>query len=76
MKSARYIVVEGPIGVGKTTLARLLAEELNARVVAIHRYSHSVSPCRYEKPPAFSRKERRTSEARPWLSAFLTCAAQ
>ena len=33
MKSARYIVVEGPIGVGKTTLARLLAEEFNARIV-------------------------------------------
>ena len=33
VKGARYIVVEGPIGVGKTTLARLLAEEFNARVI-------------------------------------------
>ena len=33
MKGARYIVVEGPIGVGKTTLARLLAEEFTARAV-------------------------------------------
>ncbi|MBI3782331.1 MAG: deoxynucleoside kinase [Deltaproteobacteria bacterium] len=33
MKSARYIVVEGPIGVGKTSLARLLGEEFNARAV-------------------------------------------
>jgi deoxyguanosine kinase len=33
VKGARYIVVEGPIGVGKTTLARLLAEEFNARPV-------------------------------------------
>jgi deoxyguanosine kinase len=29
----RYIVVEGPIGVGKTTLARLLAEEFDARPI-------------------------------------------
>jgi deoxyadenosine/deoxycytidine kinase len=28
-----YIAVEGPIGVGKTSLARLLARELNARLV-------------------------------------------
>ncbi len=33
MKGTRYIVVEGPLGVGKTTLARLLAEEFNARAV-------------------------------------------
>jgi len=31
--TARYIVVEGPIGVGKTTLARQLAEEFRARAV-------------------------------------------
>jgi len=30
---ARYIVVEGPIGVGKTTLARILADEQQARLV-------------------------------------------
>ena len=28
-----YIVIEGPIGVGKTSLARLLAEQLQARLV-------------------------------------------
>lgn len=33
MGAARYIVVEGPIGVGKTTLAKRLAEELGARAV-------------------------------------------
>ena len=29
----RYIAIEGPIGVGKSSLARLLAEELSARLV-------------------------------------------
>lgn len=33
MKQRRYIVIEGPIGVGKTTLARLLADEFQARLV-------------------------------------------
>ncbi|MDH4164427.1 MAG: deoxynucleoside kinase [Nitrospirota bacterium] len=32
-RNARYIVVEGPIGVGKTSLTTLLAPELNARLV-------------------------------------------
>lgn len=30
---AKYIVTEGPIGVGKTSLTTLLAEELNARLI-------------------------------------------
>jgi deoxyadenosine/deoxycytidine kinase len=33
MEDPRYIVIEGPIGVGKTSLAKLLSEELNARLV-------------------------------------------
>jgi deoxyadenosine/deoxycytidine kinase len=33
MSRARYIVVEGPIGVGKTTLTHLLAARLEGRVV-------------------------------------------
>lgn len=33
MKRAQYIVVEGPIGVGKTTLAQMLAQEFDARIV-------------------------------------------
>ena len=31
--SSRYVVVEGPIGVGKTTVAEALARELNARLI-------------------------------------------
>jgi deoxyguanosine kinase len=33
IRSARYIVTEGPVGVGKTSLTSLLAEELNARLI-------------------------------------------
>ncbi len=33
MAKAKYIVVEGPIGVGKTSLAKILANEFQARMV-------------------------------------------
>lgn len=32
-RNARYIVIDGPIGVGKTSLATLLAPELNGRLI-------------------------------------------
>ena len=33
MRNLYYIAIEGPIGVGKTSLAKLLAERLTARTV-------------------------------------------
>lgn len=33
MQDPRYIVIEGPLGVGKTSLARLLAEKLNGETL-------------------------------------------
>ncbi|MDR0966769.1 MAG: deoxynucleoside kinase, partial [Myxococcales bacterium] len=33
MNRAKYIVVEGPIGVGKTSLVKILSDELNARTI-------------------------------------------
>lgn len=33
MKENRFIVIEGPIGVGKTSLARILSRELNGRLI-------------------------------------------
>ncbi len=38
--SSRYIVIEGPIGVGKTSLARKLAQSLDADVVLEEVYSN------------------------------------
>lgn len=33
LKDTRYLVIEGPIGVGKTSLAQLLAQELKVRLI-------------------------------------------
>ena len=33
MRNLYYIAIEGPIGVGKSSLARLLSKELGARLV-------------------------------------------
>jgi len=33
IRSPKYLVIEGPIGVGKTSLAKILARELDARIV-------------------------------------------
>lgn len=54
MKSARYIVVEGPIGVGKTSLARLLAEELNARAIFEHVEENPFLKKFYDEPGAYA----------------------
>jgi deoxyadenosine/deoxycytidine kinase len=47
---ARYIVVEGPIGVGKTSLTRLLAEEFSARAVLEHVEENPFLKRFYEDP--------------------------
>ena len=54
MKTARYIVVEGPIGVGKTTLVRLLAEEFNGRAVLEHVEENPFLKKFYEEPGSYS----------------------
>ncbi|NHZ86947.1 MAG: deoxynucleoside kinase, partial [Planctomycetia bacterium] len=33
MRNLYYIAIEGPIGVGKTSLVKLLAEKLDARTI-------------------------------------------
>ena len=33
MKNSYYIIIEGTIGVGKTSLAKMLASEIDAKIV-------------------------------------------
>jgi deoxyadenosine/deoxycytidine kinase len=54
VKSARYIVVEGPIGVGKTSLARLIAEEFNSRAVLEQVDENPFLKKFYEEPGAYA----------------------
>ena len=54
VKGARYIVVEGPIGVGKTTLARLLAEEFSARPVLEQVEENPFLKKFYDEPGAYA----------------------
>jgi len=42
--SARYIAIEGPIGVGKTALARRLADSLSADLV-LEEFEENPSSC-------------------------------
>jgi len=44
----RYIVIEGPIGVGKTSLARLLAKAFNARCILEKAEDNPFLPSFYE----------------------------
>ena len=44
----RYIVIEGPIGVGKTSLAKLLAKEFNARCISEKADENPFLPLFYE----------------------------
>src|SRR5260370_9830754 len=47
---ARYIAIEGPIGVGKTTLARSLAREMGARLILEDISGNPFLPRFYKNP--------------------------
>jgi len=49
-----YIAVEGPIGVGKTTLAQALARELNARVILEDADNNPFLPRFYAEPDKYA----------------------
>ncbi len=54
MATKRYIAIEGPIGVGKTTLAELLATELGARTLLEDVDSNPFLPKFYEDPKKYA----------------------
>jgi deoxyguanosine kinase len=72
-KAPRYIVVEGPIRVGKSTLARALAEQLHARRIFDAEENPFLADFYDEKPGAAFRaqmyflyeRHRRLAETRP-----------
>jgi deoxyadenosine/deoxycytidine kinase len=54
MKRRAYIALEGPIGVGKTTLAQVLARELNARMLLEAAEDNPFLARFYEDPDKFA----------------------
>ncbi|HEY6419352.1 MAG TPA: deoxynucleoside kinase [Candidatus Binataceae bacterium] len=54
MRRRGYIAVEGPIGVGKTTLAQLLGRELNARVMFEDADNNPFLPRFYQDPDKYA----------------------
>lgn len=49
-----YVVIEGNIGAGKTTLARRIAEQFNARLILEHFADNPFLPKFYEDPEKYS----------------------
>jgi deoxyguanosine kinase len=54
MTEAHYIVIEGVIGVGKTSLAKLLAEEMEARLVLEEVEENPFLPDFYRQPEQYA----------------------
>src|SRR5579863_8935334 len=54
MRRRGYIAVEGPIGVGKTSLAQILARELNARLVLEDADNNPFLPRFYQDPEKYA----------------------
>ncbi len=53
LRNARYIVVEGPVGVGKTSLTSLLADEMDARMIHERAEDNPFLPDFYKDPVRF-----------------------
>ncbi len=53
-KEHRYIAIEGPIGVGKTSLAQILARELNGRLILEKAEENPFLPRFYHHPELYA----------------------
>ncbi|MFQ6110473.1 MAG: deoxynucleoside kinase [Nitrospinota bacterium] len=56
MRRARYIAIEGPLGVGKTSLARLLSRRIPARLLLEPIGENPFLPAFYEDPAGIALK--------------------
>lgn len=54
MKRPKYIVVEGPIGVGKSSLTRILAEDFGARTLMDDPDANPFLPAFYQNPEQYA----------------------
>ena len=54
MKNLYYVSIEGPIGVGKTSLAQLMAQELGAKLVLEEFENNPFLPDFYKDPERYS----------------------
>ncbi|OGQ07756.1 MAG: deoxyadenosine kinase [Deltaproteobacteria bacterium RIFCSPLOWO2_12_FULL_40_28] len=54
MEKLKYLAVEGPIGVGKTSLTRMLAEDLGARLILEEPANNPFLSTFYEDPDRFA----------------------
>ena len=54
MKNLYYIAIEGPIGVGKTSLSNLMSKELGARLVLEEFEENPFLPDFYKDPERYS----------------------
>ena len=54
MKNLYYIAIEGPIGVGKTSLANLISKELGAKLVLEEFQDNPFLPDFYKDPERYS----------------------
>ena len=54
MKNLYYIAIEGPIGVGKTSLSKLMSKKLGARLVLEEFEDNPFLPDFYKDPERYS----------------------